>query len=107
MWSFLIFISIAVIFVLVSRRNMQNRANELTSNAKSFSEEIKRTYYLLDNESQTKFLNFLTQKERDYFNVLINSNEINYGKFVWSIQQHLITQQEIMNKLKKISSIKK
>jgi len=86
---------------------MINRANELSSNADSFSRELKKNYFYLDSNLQKKFLASLTQKEKDYFNVLLSDDRLNYGKFVWSIQQHLITQQYIMNKLKKIADTNK
>ncbi|KYH34316.1 hypothetical protein CLTEP_17410 [Clostridium tepidiprofundi DSM 19306] len=107
MWSFLIFICIIIVFIFVSRKNMINRANELSSNADSFSRELKRNYFSLDSNLQEKFLASLTQKEKNYFNMLLNNDKLNYGKFVWSIQQHLITQQDIMNKLKKIADTSK
>lgn len=101
MWSLLIFIPVIALTVIVSRKNMGNRVLELTNNATSYAEELRTYYYSLDNESQEKFFALLDKDESDYFKILLNNVNLNYGKNSWQIQQYLIRQQEIMNKLQK------
>lgn len=104
MWGLVIFIPIIALAIFVSRKNMNNRVIELTKNADEYKEDLKSLFLSLTEDQQDKFFTSLNDKEGAYLQLLINNDKISYSSNVWGIQQHLIDQQEIMNKLNNFMS---
>jgi hypothetical protein len=101
MWSFLFFIGILVLAFLVSRNNYKKRSLSLMDNLQSFAEYLKECYYSLSISHQQNFINSLTEKDKSYFQLLI-TDKITYKLNTWSINQHMMKQEELMLHLKKL-----
>lgn len=102
MWGLVFFISVIVVAMVVSRKNYRNRATLLLNNLQEFSLEIKDTFFALSEENKTKFKNALNQDYTYYLEALLE-DKINYGNNVWTIQQHMIKQEELMIILNKLN----
>jgi len=100
MWGFLFFIGIIVLTFIISRNNYKKRSLTLMDNLHSFTDYLKDNYYSLSISDQQNFVNSLTEKDKSYFQVLI-TDKIKYKPSIWSIQQHMLSQEEIMLDLKK------
>jgi len=105
MWSFLFFMGIIVLAFLVSRNNYKKRSLTLMDNLQSYAEYLKDTYYSLSISDQQNFINCLTEKDKSYFQLII-TDKIKYKLNTWSINQHMINQEELMLDLKKFKNSK-
>jgi succinate dehydrogenase flavin-adding protein (antitoxin of CptAB toxin-antitoxin module) len=70
------------------------------NNLQSFTEYLKDTYYSLSVSHQENFINYLTEKDKSYFQLLI-TDKMTYKLNTWSIGQHMMKQEELMVDLKK------
>jgi hypothetical protein len=100
MWSFLFFLGIISLAFIVSRNNYKKRALTLMDNLQSFTEYLKDNYNSLSISHQESFVNYLTEKDKSYFQLLI-TDKIKYKLNTWSISQHMMKQENLMIDFKK------
>ncbi len=92
----LLFIAfIMILTVAVCKNNFKKRTEELTSNLKSFNEDIKKVFYSIPEVHQEKLLNLLNKENQANLKNVLSNNFI-YGSNAWSIQQQILKQQELV-----------
>lgn len=99
MYGFLIFAAIIAIAIIVSRKNINSRQNELYENLVEAEKMLKKAYSKLSAEDELKLKESLNKKEIMFLDFFLNEDRSNVKYNMWSTQQSIILIQDIMIKI--------
>ncbi|MCM1992390.1 hypothetical protein [Oceanirhabdus seepicola] len=101
-----VFITIGIIFIYVSKRNIRNRKEEMNKNFDDAIIELRKTLSTIMPNEDTKLNEILSIREKEFIESLTNSRDNEKAFGMWSAQQGVITVQDILIKIKKVKSRK-
>ncbi|WBW95732.1 hypothetical protein [Oceanirhabdus sp. W0125-5] len=102
----LVFITIGIIFIYVSKRNISNRKEEMNKNFEDAIIVLRKKLATLMPNEDVKLTEILSIREKEFIDSISSSKDNDKAFGMWSAQQGIITVQDILIKIKKVKSSK-